>query len=101
MSELRECPFCGGAASSFRSGVWSVACKCGARSGYYSTEAEAIAAWNQRATDTELGRLRKLEQAIRALTWVQWAGRWMVSLPDATYDTDEIHAIGRLLGERE
>lgn len=60
MSELKPCPFCGGEASK----VWIpyiggggygnvIECDdCWAKTGYYATEAEAIAAWNARAERT-------------------------------------------------
>lgn len=55
---LRECPFCGEEAlvssdlneEGEGSGVWSVGCSCTAYVGPWATEAEAIAAWNHRAT---------------------------------------------------
>lgn len=48
--ELKPCPFCGGEAEIVMSGGdRRVECKkCGARSDWYDTEAEAIAAWNRR-----------------------------------------------------
>jgi Lar family restriction alleviation protein len=50
MSELRECPFCGGEAKSIRASSFAVACKeCGADAGWYSAEADAADAWNRRA----------------------------------------------------
>lgn len=49
--KIKPCPFCGGEAEFVMSGGdRRVDCKkCGARSDWYDTEAEAIAAWNNRA----------------------------------------------------
>lgn len=55
MTELLPCPFCGGEAEIRGDSVLFVQCaKCGTRYGdrYHATEAEAIAAWNTRATTT-------------------------------------------------
>ncbi len=61
MSEnLKFCPFCGGEAEPFNpfgeiDGTWTVLCReCASSVGFEQTEAEAIAAWNARATDVTL-----------------------------------------------
>lgn len=49
---LRECPLCGGEAecNQWRAdAAFSVCKECGCGTRYYATEAEAIAAWNERA----------------------------------------------------
>ena len=62
--ELKPCPFCGGEAEIVISGgERRVDCKkCGARSDWYDTEVEAVAAWNNRDYLTEeiQARLKKL-----------------------------------------
>ena len=63
-AELENCPFCdGGTPKSVQlgqehpaAGQWMVACTnywCAAQSGYFPTEAEAIAAWNRRPSYAE------------------------------------------------
>lgn len=54
---LRECPFCGGEASTYSMETWWVSHACDCLGKYvgtkeYATEAEAIAAWNSRAERT-------------------------------------------------
>ena len=59
MTELLQCPFCGGEAEIHPSDDWDVNLtgatyfawcdKCETRGDYYNTEAEAIKAWNTRA----------------------------------------------------
>lgn len=56
---LLPCPFCGGEAechqwwSATISGKYATVCtKCNCGTDYYATEAEAIAAWNQRHVET-------------------------------------------------
>jgi Lar family restriction alleviation protein len=60
MAELKPCPFCGatdnkklrptsGVELSREEGIFQVFCwECGASSGYFRTEQEAIEAWNRR-----------------------------------------------------
>ena len=67
---LLPCPFCGGAAQSYESSLvdgWhQVECRqCQATSGYWQTEAQAIAAWNARPGDA--ARETAITEAIQAL----------------------------------
>lgn len=56
---LKPCPFCGGGAHMFQvcgDGDYVVGCDaegCWTTQGAYATEAEAVAAWNRRATPTQ------------------------------------------------
>ncbi len=62
MDELKPCPFCGGEKiRAFKRGVFPlepvehfVACwECGAKSGYFKSEEEAIVKWNTRSFDVD------------------------------------------------
>ena len=52
MSEIKNCPFCGGEATIDNAGgkyqAWCKHCCCIHMGEFYNTEAEAIAAWNRR-----------------------------------------------------
>ena len=51
VSDLKPCPFCGGAvrmSKSLGGEAWWVDCRCGAKGTMTRTEAEAIEAWNHR-----------------------------------------------------
>lgn len=54
-AELPACPFCGGAGVVWKSGAVEqynfsavICAECDARTDYYETEAEAVAAWSRR-----------------------------------------------------
>ncbi|WP_456281640.1 Lar family restriction alleviation protein [Cupriavidus sp. JZ107] len=79
MAELKPCPFCGGAAemyypfhlmgrpgqpATYRGGVRCT--KCGCQSGSTNPPADAIAAWNRRATDERRDTVRKVLERIAA-----------------------------------
>ena len=57
MAELRECPFCGGEATLWKSypadRPYNILCGCGGRVGYFYTKEEAIEAWNRRAGESD------------------------------------------------
>ena len=66
MTELLPCPFCGGDAFTGETltSLYVVLCRgCGAETGAWDTEAEAIAAWNQRV-DTEAAMREKIMKEI-------------------------------------
>lgn len=51
MIELKPCPFCGGNAYIGNGRTWVRCVECGAETGCYDTEEEAIEAWNRRVGD--------------------------------------------------
>lgn len=52
--ELKRCPFCGGEAEVDGFPLRYVRCKeCGAETGAFDSEEEAIKAWNKRVSDDE------------------------------------------------
>ena len=68
MSDLKPCPFCGGAARMSKSTggeAWWVDCRCGVKGAMTRTEAEAIEAWNHRSPDGALSRLLSAAREIR------------------------------------
>lgn len=75
MSELRECPFCGGEAELMDGGticfVYCDSCKTTGCTFVSECASQAVAAWNTRATDTELTRLKRqvevLSRGLRGL----------------------------------
>jgi len=63
---LKPCPFCGARVATYRDEIGGYEVYCDGELGCagdgdsrYSTEAEAIAAWNRRAPDDEIERLRE------------------------------------------
>ena len=74
-NRLKPCPFCGGEACIYAPGPIEhhVACRnpeCYAESHGWSTEAEAIEAWNTRA-DFEFGGIPCTEENMREYGWVR------------------------------
>ena len=59
MKELKPCPFCGSDDISTeergKNDEWWCACICGATSGWYRTQQEAIDGWNTRPIEDALG----------------------------------------------
>lgn len=72
MSEIMNCPFCGGEATIDNAGgkyqAWCKHCCCIHMGEFYNTEAEAVAAWNRRAQPENepltLEELRKMRGQI-------------------------------------
>ena len=74
VSDLKPCPFCGGAvrmSKSLGGEAWWVDCRCGAKGTMTRTEAEAIEAWNHRENKPTGGgggmRFRKRPVVIEAI----------------------------------
>jgi|GEM_PF-3704724 len=70
---LNPCPFCGARVATFRDenriDGWEIYCDgevgcAGDGDSRYSTETQAIAAWNRRASDAEIERLRAALEGI-------------------------------------
>ena len=90
MSEkLRNCPFCGGtnvvvkSYNAWRKMVKCQDCSCGTEPNLNIREAEAIAAWNTRATDGLVSKLvGALEKTIKHIDHdaVQAIGEWQTGM---------------------
>lgn len=69
MSELKPCPFCGGEAElmdgSIICFVHCDSCKTTGCTFVSECASQAVAAWNTRATDTELTRLKRQVEVLR------------------------------------
>ena len=91
MTELLPCPFCGGDAFTGETltSLYVVLCRgCGAETGAWDTEAEAIAAWNQRSyTTVELDETQGFTDTVTSLSDA-------ISLVDWT-PSELLAAIGR------
>lgn len=115
MSELKPCPFCGGKANAHtynRPDNWVAKCateEClvspSTKSGFgvdgYETKAEAIAAWNTRAADTEnaalLNRLAEVE--CKAQKYRAFFDRMMEDCADGgEFISDEVINIAEAFG---
>jgi len=85
MSELKECPFCGGNTAIFpyfreppeRHERYVVCAKCMACSDCYDSERDAISAWNTRATDATIAAILSACESVPAR---------MDEMADANYD---------------
>lgn len=94
---LEPCPFCGGEAEPFNpfgkvEGTWCVLCsECAAATGFEQTEAEAIAAWNTRATRGMLTAEQVRKAIERHSAWVIGNNR---CFHDGAYEeiADELNA---------
>lgn len=74
MTELRECPFCGGDAAIVGYGPYRCVCrKCGAStaSQYVVTMEQAITVWNTRAADARIAELEAEVERLQAAAQVK------------------------------
>lgn len=103
MAELKKCPFCGGEAKftySVNGNCMHIHCEDANCIGStimndYETEAEAIKAWNNRATESEI-RAKAIDEAVEEMK------RWIcVTYGLSDIDLKEIDEIAEQLKERE
>lgn len=78
MSDLLPCPFCGGEAETLTAEsmhvgyLFGIMCNdCCSRGDVYGTEAEAIAAWNNRTERTCRVEHRPVNQELRCRSWLE------------------------------
>lgn len=93
--ELKPCPFCGGdnASQFFHADTgygesWHVEClseDCGAGTGFYDTEAEAIATWNHR----HQARAEVVREIVAWLRMNAMSGHTLAAQIEAKFGSDD------------
>ena len=88
MTELRECPFCGGAHHNTMGGanvekLWWIKCQsCNAEGPTETTEAAAISAWNRRADDWQPIETAPEDRPVEVYAPPPDPAKWVVAVCD-------------------